>query len=75
MREESKFKATDFIPIVGLFSYINRNKGGAHYLKSDLSPEYKWGDFFKYEAKDRFLYVYNFALGTSLIIGLEKLLQ
>ena len=75
MRKEYKFKASDFIPIVGLFSYIHRSRGGSYSLKSNLSSKNKPIEFAEYYIKSWGLVIYNVAVLTPVVMGLEKLLQ
>lgn len=75
MRDEYKFKPSDFIPVVGIFSYINRAQGGAYSLKSNLSPKNKPIEYAEFHIKSWGLVIYNVAILTPLVMGLEKLLQ
>ena len=68
MKEESKFKEIDFIPIVGLLGYINRNKTDTtDYLVTKVYKESC--------LKAKALFLYNIAVGTGILYGLEALLQ
>jgi hypothetical protein len=75
MREEYKFRASDFIPIIGIFSYANRTKGGAYSVKSNFSSKTKPLEFIEQETKSKILVIYNIAVLTPLVMGLEKLLN
>ncbi len=65
MREELKFKGTDFKFVTGFLDYTNRNK----------KPFEDAWEYINYDLKERFLSGYNIALVVGIGIGLEALLK
>lgn len=65
-----KLRASDFFPIIGMFKYINRA------CLEFLGPEIKLRKYLGYYTlREEALLLYNIAIGTGIVLGLEKLLQ
>ena len=75
MKEEYKLRTRDFIPIVGLFNYINHTESGCYSLKSNLSSKNDWKEYAHFALREKALFLYNLVLAGGVLVGLEKILN